>query len=215
MCVVTTGKLSLPFKHVGLTGGIACGKSAVAKLLSEKYGAVLLDADQLARDVVEPGRPAYRQIVDHFGLKVVKPDNSLDRKLLAALVFADPIERAKLEAMVHPRVRELARNKVAAYAALPALSRPRLVVEVVPLLYEVGLEQEFDEVWLVSCDREQQIQRLMARDGINREEALARLNAQWPLENKLERADRVIDNSGSLSDLEWNLAWVMREAKLA
>ena len=205
----------MPFKHVGLTGGIACGKTAVAKLLAEKYGATLIDADQLAREVVEPGRPAYRQIVDHFGPKVVKPDNSLDRKLLAALVFGDPGERAKLESMIHPRVRELARSKVAAYAAMPALGRPRLVVEAVPLLFEVGLEHEFDEVWVVNCGREQQIERLMARDHIEREEALARLNAQWPLENKVGRADRVVDNSGSLTDLEWNLAWVMREAKLA
>lgn len=215
MCFVATGKLSLPFKHVGLTGGIACGKTAVANLLAERYGATLIDADQLAREVVEPGRPAYRQIVDHFGPKVLKADNTLDRKRLAALVFADPIERAKLEAMVHPRVRELARNKVASLAALPALQRPRLVVEAVPLLFEVGLEQEFDEVWVVGCAREQQIQRLMARDGISREDAMARLNAQWPLENKVERADRVIDNSGSFTDLDWNLAWVMREAKLA
>lgn len=215
MASVASGNRTLPFKHVGLTGGIACGKSTVARLLAEKYGAVVIDADQLAREVVEPGKPAYRQIVDHFGQKVLKPDNTIDRKRLAALVFADPVERARLEAMVHPRVRELARNKVAALAALGAAQRPRLVVEVVPLLFEVGLEPEFDEIWVVKCDREQQIQRLMERDHIDREEAIARLNAQWPLEKKIERADRVIDNSGSLSDLEWNLAWVMREAKLA
>jgi dephospho-CoA kinase len=215
MGIVATGKLSLPFKHVGLTGGIACGKSTVARLLAEKYGAHVIDADQLARDVVEQGKPAYRQILDHFGPKVLRPDSSIDRKRLAALVFADPVERATLESMIHPRVREAARQTVARLAARPVLERPKLVVEVVPLLLEVGLEREFDEIWVVSCPRAVQIQRLTARDGITAEEAQARLNAQWPIEQKVERADRVIDNSAGILELDWNLANVMQEAKQA
>jgi dephospho-CoA kinase len=212
---MNTGKLSLPFKHVGLTGGIACGKSTVAKILAEKYGAHIIDADQLARDVVEQGKPAYRQILEHFGSKVLKPDSSIDRKRLAALVFGDPIERATLESMIHPRVRELARQTVAGLAARPTVERPRLVVEVVPLLYEVGMERDFDEIWVVSCSRAIQVQRLMARDGIAAEEAQARLLAQWPVEQKVDRADRLIDNSAGVLELEWNLARVLQEAQKA
>jgi len=210
---VTTGKLSLPFKHVGLTGGIACGKTTVANLLAERFGAHIIDADQLARDVVEQGKPAYRQIVEHFGGKILRPDGSIDRKRLAALVFGDPVERATLESMIHPRVREAARQTVARLAARPVVERPRLVVEVVPLLFEVGLEREFDEIWVVACTKAQQIQRLMGRDGLSADEALARLNSQWPIDQKIERADRVIQNSGSLTDLEWSLASVLQEAR--
>jgi dephospho-CoA kinase len=212
---MATGNLALPFKHVGLTGGIACGKSLVAYMLATRYGAVVLDADVLAREVVEPMKPAYRQIVEHFGQTVLLPDNTIDRKRLAARVFADPVERATLEAMIHPRVRELARQRVAQLASKPALERPRLVVEVVPLLFEVGLDKEFDEIWVVSCTRDQQIQRLLTRDGLTADEAQARLNAQWPLETKLERADRVIENVAGQPELEWSLACVLREAKLA
>lgn len=211
---MTTQKLSLPFKHIGLTGGIASGKSTVASILA-RLGATLLDADLLAREVVEPGKPAYRQIVDHFGPRVIKPDNSLDRRMLATLVFADPVERAHLEAYVHPRVRDLARQRVISFAALPAYQRPRFVVEVIPLLYEVGLENEFDEVWVVGCDQEQQIQRLMARDKIEWDEAKARIASQWSPGWKMEHADRVIENRGSLPEVEHQIAWILREARLA
>ncbi len=207
-------ELPLPFRHIGLTGGIASGKSKVAELLARR-GATILDADVLAREVVEPDRPALVAIREKFGPAVVKPDGTLDRQALAAIVFADPARRKQLEAIVHPAVRALARLRIRTLAELPEADRPRWVVEVVPLLYEVGLQGEFDEVWVVGCSPEGQLSRLRQRDGLELDAARARLSAQWPIADKIARADRVIDNGGSLADLELIVAAALRDAGLA
>ena len=206
--------LPLPFRHIGLTGGIASGKSTVAEIL-ERHGATLLDADRLAREVVEPDQPALVAIREAFGEGVVKPDGTLDRQALAAIVFADPPRRKQLEAIVHPAVRALARLRLRTLAEQPDADRPRLVVEAIPLLYEVGLEGEFDEVWVVACSPKEQIARLRQRDDLDLEAARARLAAQWPIADKIARADRVIDNRGSVADLERTVAATLRDADLA
>lgn len=193
--------MSLPFSHIGLTGGIASGKSTVARLL-ERHGLAILDADVMSREVVEPGTPAFERITHEFGSGVLDGEGRLDRRALAAIVFAEPGRRKALEAIVHPAVRALARSQVSALARLPVDRRPRAVVEVIPLLYEVGLAGEFDAVWVVACDPEQQLCRLQDRDGLDPEAARARLAAQWPIERKVALADRVIPNTGTLADLE-------------
>ncbi len=178
----------------GLTGGIASGKSTVSAMLAEA-GIPVIDADRLAREAVEPGEPAYREVVAAFGPAVVGADGRLDRRRLAAIVFADPTARSRLEAIVHPRVFEAER------AALAAVARERpgsVAVVDAALLLESGNYRWMDAVILVSAPRELQIERLMARDRLSRAEAEARLAAQWPLEAKRRYADFEIDNGGSL-----------------
>lgn len=178
-------------KVIGLTGGIASGKSAVADVLVS-CGAVVINADQLAREVVEPGEPAYRAIVEVFGDGVVRQDGSLDRKALGRIVFADSEARKVLEKITHPAIAERA-------ARLMERERQRgtpVVFYEVPLLIEAGLVATVDEVWLVSVSCEVQLERLMKRDGISREEALRKISAQMPLHEKAAYADVIIDNSG-------------------
>ncbi|MEB3188426.1 MAG: dephospho-CoA kinase [bacterium] len=183
---------------IGLTGGIATGKSTVARLLQDQ-GAELIDADVLAREVVEPGQPALEEIRAVFGERALDAEGRLDRPWLARTIFADPALRRCLEEILHPRVRERARQRLAALAAHE--SSPGLVVWVVPLLFETGLHEQLDEVWVVAVSPETQVARLMARDGLDEAEARRRIAAQWPMERKLELADRVIDNDGSPGDL--------------
>ena len=178
----------------GLTGGIASGKSTVSSMLAEA-GIPVVDADRLARDVVEPGQPAYQEVVATFGPSVVAPDGRLDRGRLADLVFADPAARVRLESIVHPRVFEAER------AALAAIARDRpgsMAVVDAALLIESGNYVWMDAVILVRVPREMQIERLVMRDGLTGAEAETRLAAQWPLEAKRPYADFEIDNSGSL-----------------
>lgn len=188
------GGHGLPLFVAGLTGGIASGKSTVSAMLAEA-GIPVIDADRLAREVVEPGQPAYREVVAAFGPSVVDPDGRLDRRHLGDLVFADPAARARLESIVHPRVFEAER------AALAGIARERpgsIVVVDAALLIESGNYQWMDAVVLVSAPRDVQIERLVARDGLTRAEAEARFAAQWPLEAKRPYADFEIDNSGSV-----------------
>lgn len=184
-------------KVIGLTGGIASGKSFVADILAA-CGAVIVDADRLAREVVEPGEPAYREIVAHFGEGVLMPDGTLDRKALGRIVFADPASRAVLERITHPAIAERASRRI-------ELERDKgtgVVFYVVPLLIEAGLESTVDEIWLVFVDAETQVQRLMKRDNVPREEALRKISAQMALDHKLAYADVVIDNSGAPEETE-------------
>lgn len=176
---------------IGLTGGIASGKSAVARHLTS-LGAVVIDADLLARDVVQPGEDAYRAIVAHFGRDILQADGSLDRKALGRIVFADPGARKVLEAITHPAIARLA-------AQLLGRERDRgtpVVFYMVPLLFEAGLADSMDEIWVVSVDEKTQLARLMARDAIDRDEALRKVAAQQPLAEKAIRAHVVIDNNG-------------------
>jgi dephospho-CoA kinase len=179
---------------VGLTGGIASGKSVVADML-EQLGARVIDFDVLARRVVEPGEPAWYDIVDHFGPGVLDKDQAIDRRRLGRIVFADDSERAVLERLTHPRIRQ---EFVREVRAINAREPDRIVVAVVPLLVEGGLESRFDHVVVVFATEEQQIERLMRRDVFSRDAAGARLAAQLPIQEKLSSADTMIDNSGSL-----------------
>ena len=178
---------------VGLTGGIASGKSKVAGML-EELGAHVIDFDVLARRVVEPGEPAWQDIVDHFGPEVLNHDRSIDRRRLGAIVFADDRERTVLERLTHPRIRQ---EFVREVRAITAREPDRIVVAVVPLLVESGMQSMFDHVVVVYAPVEQQLERLMRRDGLKLDDARARIDAQLPIEQKLPGADTVIDNSGS------------------
>jgi dephospho-CoA kinase len=179
--------------RVGLTGGIASGKSMVADELAAR-GAIIIDADVLAREVVEPGTPALAAIIDRFGAEVLR-DGEIDRARLAQIVFADPHARRDLERIVHPAVR--ARAAELEQAAGDAA----VVVHVIPLLVETGQHEDFDVVVTVDADRETQIQRLMVRNGFTRAEAESRIAAQASREDRRRAADVVVDNTGSPTQL--------------
>ncbi len=167
----------------------------------EARGAAIVDADRIAREVVLPGRPALLDIRETFGEDVIAPDGTLDRKRLGSIVFGDESARRKLEAITHPRIRaEMARQMSEWNEKEP----DRLVVADIPLLYESGLDKlyAFEDVLVVYVPREVQLERLMARDGMSREDAERRIDAQMPIEEKRKRADVVIDNSGSLAETE-------------
>ncbi|MER6407218.1 dephospho-CoA kinase [Streptomyces viridosporus] len=180
---------------VGLTGGIGAGKSEVSRLLVE-CGAVLIDADRIAREVVEPGTPGLAAIVDAFGTDVLAPDGSLDRPALGSLVFADPDRLAVLNSIVHPLVGARSRELEAAVA------EDAVVVHDVPLLTENGLAPLYDLVIVVDASPETQLDRLVRRRGMTEEDARARMAAQTTREQRREIADIVIDNDVPLEALE-------------
>jgi len=192
--------------RVGLTGGIGSGKSEVARRLVA-HGAVLIDADLAAREVVVPGSGGLKRIVAAFGDDVLGPDGSLDRARLGEIVFKDPELRAKLNAIVHPLVRQwmLAAERTALQAADPP---GPIMVHDVPLLAESRGKGGFDLVIVVDVPPELQIERLVSQRGMTPDQAGARMNAQASRERRLEVADIVIDNSGSLADLDRRLAAV-------
>lgn len=180
--------------RVGLTGGVASGKSTVSAMLRE-LGAVVIDADQLAREVVAPGSEGLAEIVASFGEGVLTPEGELDRPAMGALVFADEGARRRLEAIVHPRVR-------AQGAELEAAAGPdAVVVHDIPLLAETGQASSFDAVVVVDVPVETQLQRMVELRGMTREEAQARIDAQASREERLAVATHVIDNTGTLEDL--------------
>ena len=179
--------------RIGLTGGIGSGKSAVAALLVQ-HGAVLVDADQLAREAVAPGTPGLAEVLAAFGEQVRAPDGSLDRPALAAIIFADPEARRRLDAIVHPLVRQRAAELVAAAAP------DAVVVQDVPLLVETGQAASFDMVLVVEADPETRVARLVQR-GMTEDDARARIGAQATDEQRRAVADVVIDNSGTLEQL--------------
>ncbi|MFU8804601.1 MAG: dephospho-CoA kinase [Bradymonadaceae bacterium] len=178
---------------VGLTGGIASGKTTVSRIFSD-LGAVIIDADLLAREVVQPGRPALEEIRQAFGDAVVTSDGSLDRPALGTIIFSDAEARARLEAITHPRIAEAMIE-----AARSAAGEGRTwVIYDAALIVEKGHHHWLAALIVVACSKETQIERLMARDGLDREEAEARLRAQMPLEDKTAVADYVIENEGSI-----------------
>jgi dephospho-CoA kinase len=184
--------------NIGLTGGIACGKSTVGAMLVRR-GAILVDADQIAREVVEPGSPTLTKVAEHFGQAVLQEDGSLNRKMLGEIVFADAIARKQLEGMLHPSIRALMRERM---EISEKLYPERLVVVDVPLLYESGLQAMFTEVMVVYVPREVQLDRLIHRDQVTLQQAEKRLQAQMSIELKKEQADIVIDNRGTLDETE-------------
>lgn len=179
---------------IGLTGGIASGKSTVAAMFAE-LGAVIVSADAIAREVVEPGEPALEEIRAAFGQEVFFPDGRLDRRRLGEIVFGDPERRRELEAILHPRIRARMWERIEA-----AVKDGRHVVAEIPLLFESQASRALVDVTVVVyADRDQQLARLMCRDGLTREQAEARLSAQLPLEEKARMADYVIDNRQDLA----------------
>jgi dephospho-CoA kinase len=180
--------------RVGLTGGIASGKTVVSDRL-EQLGAVVIDADLLAREVVEPGTPALSAIVDRFGTSVLAGD-ALDRAALGRVVFADPVDRRDLEQIIHPAVRARAAEIEQAAAA------DAVVVHVIPLLVETGQQHDFDLVVVVDVDHGTQLARLQDRSSLTAEEAEARLSAQATREERLAAADVVLGNSGTVEELQ-------------
>ena len=177
-------------KVIGLTGGIATGKSTVSRMLVEA-GLAVLDADLIAREVVQVGEPAYKEIVQAFGSEILARDGSIDRQLLGRLIFAEPSLRQCLNQITHPRIMETIKDRLALFRA----QGTPLVILDIPLLFETGMEAMVDEVWVVACDEDIQARRLQNRDGLSPGEVRARLRAQMPLAEKIKSAQRVIDNS--------------------
>jgi dephospho-CoA kinase len=176
---------------VGLTGGVATGKSTVAKMF-ERCGAVVIDADQLAREVVRPGRPAWRDIVRRFGKSVLNGDRTINRQALGAVVFQDRKKLRQLERIIHPRVaREQARLAKQTYRKNPHA----VVIYDVPLLFEAGIDKRVDKIIVVTADQKTQLARLRKRNGFSRSEALRRIRNQMPLSKKARMADIVIDGT--------------------
>ena len=183
---------------VGLTGGIASGKSTVCEMFA-RLGAKVLDTDVVAREVVLPGRPAWRKLRQAFGSEYFDSDGNLDRRKVRKLVFADPAKRRQLNAVVHPEVmREINRR----YERVSAVAKGGVFVVDVPLLFEVSVASRFDRVLVVYVVEAVQIERLRRRDELSGEEARQALSVQIPLREKVELADFVIDNSGTLKETQ-------------
>jgi dephospho-CoA kinase len=189
-----TSRGAVPLVRVGLTGGIASGKSTVSDRLAE-LGALVIEADRLAREVVRPGTPGLAAIVSAFGTTLLTAAGELDRPALGRLVFADPGARRRLEAIVHPLVRQRATE---IEATAPAGS---VVVQDIPLLVEAGLADQFDVVVVVDVDEAVQRQRLRDQRGLTDAEAASRIAAQATREERLAVADLVIDNNGTMAEL--------------
>ena len=190
--------------RVGLTGGIGAGKGEVARRLTG-YGALVIDADQVAREVVAPGTPGLDEIVQAFGAGVLRPDGTLDRQLLGEIVISDAALRDRLNAIVHPRVGERMREIEEAAGA------PDVIVHEIPLLAENGLAGAFDVVVVVDAPSRAQVERLVSTRGMTRSQALARMSAQATREERLAVATLVVDNSGSLDDLDDRVATLWAE----
>jgi dephospho-CoA kinase len=194
---------------IGLTGGIGSGKSTVSKMFQD-VGVPVICADDLARKVVEPGSPALEEIREVFGEEVIDGEGRLDRAAMARVVFADASLRKKLEAIIHPRVKEEKDKRV------EQLERDghRMVIVDVPLLLESGWRDSFDIIIVVYVPRETQEKRLIYRDSISMEEARSRLNAQMCIEEKRNLADRVIDNSGSVDETRKQVGQIFEDLKI-
>ena len=179
---------------IGLTGGIASGKSTVSHYLENIYKIPVLDADMYAREAVEKGSAILARILARYGRKVKTEDNSLDRQQLGEIIFNNPEEKIWLESQIHPYVRECFNRHLEQLEAA-------IVVFSIPLLFEAKLTHLVTEIWVVSCSFEQQIQRLTTRNNLSREQAITRINNQIPLAEKIALADIILDNSGDLEAL--------------
>ncbi|HWI60883.1 MAG TPA: dephospho-CoA kinase [Symbiobacteriaceae bacterium] len=180
---------------IGLTGSIASGKSTVSQML-RNLGAPVIDADAIVHELQQPGTPVTAAIAREFGPDVLQPDGALDRAALGRIVFTDPARRKALEAIVHPAVRERMWSDVERYRSA---GRSAVVLDV-PLLIESGIHRTVDRVWLVYIDRDLQLRRLMARDGMTEAQASQRIAAQMSLDEKRAYADLIIDNRGTVEE---------------
>lgn len=180
---------------IGLTGGIATGKSTVAQYLESQHGLPVLDADVYARQAVAPGSTILAAIARRYGPPILQADGTLDRSQLGQIIFRDPAEKTWLEQQIHPFVRQRFAQAMAQHAAAP------VVVQVIPLLFEADLTHQVTEIWVVACSADMQLQRLMERNRLTPTAAAARMQNQWPLAQKAARADVVLDNDTTLPHL--------------
>ena len=196
--------------RVGLTGGIACGKSAVSEIL-RNHDCQVLAADPLGHELLEPGQAAYDEVVREFGTEILAESGKVDRKKLGAIVFADPVKRAKLNWILHPKILDVIRQW---FKALDRPSGPEFAVLEAALIYEAAVNKELDRVVVCWCTPEQQLERLLAR-GLKAEDAQRRISAQMPVNEKKRLADEVIDCSGSLDDTERQVSQLIEKLKTA
>lgn len=194
-------------KVIGLTGGTGSGKSAVSRFL-EFSGAAIVDADLVSRQIVEPGKEAYKEIVSYFGKDIVNADGTLFRRKLGEIVFHDQEKLAFLNQCTHKYIVEEMKRQI---EAIKKEGKASCIILDAPLLFEAGLEQYCDEVWVVFADPEVRAKRVMERDGITYELALARIANQKSWKEYQSRADFVIDNSGSLEDLKKNMENILKK----
>ena len=194
---------------VGLTGGVACGKSSVARLFQD-CGAILIDADILARTVVEPGKPALKAIVSAFGKKILSPDGTLNRETLGKIVFASPAKLKKLSAIVHPRV---AREQARMAREIAAQEPQAVVIYDAPVLIEAGAHKRMDKIVVVSADEQTQIKRLRNRNHLSKAAALRRIKSQLSLTKKIALADYVIDGTLSYEQTKHEMERIYEELK--
>lgn len=186
--------LNILKRIIGLTGGIGTGKTTVSNYLAHHHQLPVLDADIYAREAVQLGSPVLSKIYERYGADIQLPDGTLNRKCLGEIVFSQPLERQWLEQQIHPFVRSRFQSE------LDTLVAPTVVL-VVPLLFEAGMTDLVTEIWVVSCSPEQQLRRMMERDRFSLEQAQIRINSQLPLQEKLSRADVVLDNSSTPDSL--------------
>lgn len=188
---------------IGLTGGIASGKTTVSVMLKE-LGAEILDADKIARDVVNPGQITLERIAGHFGTKVLNSDGTLNRKALGGIVFGNSVELAALNGIIHPAVREVIKKRI---NEIRKNDHSKVIIVDAPVLLESGSEDLVDEIWLVVVDYYMQIKRLTERDKLTDKEAEIRIRSQMPTDEKISRSHKIIDNSG---DLEYTKKQVLK-----
>ncbi len=194
-------------KVIGLTGNIACGKSVVASLL-EDLGAKVIDADDIARKVVEPKEPAWNEIVDVFGKIILNPDNSINRKALGEIIFNDDQKRNILNDITHPKIIQKVRETVETYQNENV---EVIIIEAALIVEKGGLKDLIEGLIVVTSDEESQIERLIKRNGLSREEALSRINSQMPTQEKVLHADYVIDNSGTIDKTQYQVKSIWNE----
>jgi dephospho-CoA kinase len=194
---------------VGLTGGVASGKTAVSQVLKEE-GAYIIDADQIARELVQPHKPAWNELIRAFGKEILQEDGSIHRKKLAEKVFADPEQRKLLNQILHPRIKEEMDRRT---KEIGQRDPEAIVVIDAPLIVELGDHREMDKLIVVTTTQTQQIERLKDRDGAKPEEALRILSSQMPLEEKVNLADFVIRNEGSLEETKKRAKEVFKELR--
>lgn len=182
-------------KIIGLTGGIACGKSVVSNYL-QKRGIAIIDADKIAHALAAPHQPIWELYVQHFGTKILQEDGSLNRRLLGQLIFANPQELAWTNQSLHPIIRSAIISKIDHYRRQGS----KLVIVDIPLLFEAHWQEDMDEVWVVFANHDMQLARIVERDGLSLTEASERIASQMPVREKVKLADCIIDNSHTLED---------------
>lgn len=197
-------------KIIGLTGGIASGKSTVSRILS-RMGAEIIDADMIAREVVEPGRKCFEMIVEEFGKGVLKGDGTLDRKKLGSIVFSDSLKLKRINEITHPEIRRIIAERL---KDIEENGEHDVAVIDAAVLIESGMDDMADEVWLVYTDPDTQLERLKNRDGLSEQEAMSRIASQMPVSEKKKFCDRIIDNSGTVEHTKEQVERLWHEAVL-